>query len=311
MNFDHLLISPLNRSIIKKINKESCEFEGADKYIVFTGVPILVTEENSMFDIDSIVNQTPLTQDKNYADKRNIKNFIRTSVLPTLSKDRSISQRYLSLANKSVDKKVLIIGAGRKVEHYKQVFNRSELVITSDVHTQFSPDIVFDVHQIPFKDNTFDLILVAQVMEHTIKPWVAARELERVGKIGSLIQVEVPFVFPFHGAPYDFFRFTFSGMRSLFRYSKIESFQATEGAFAAAAVASGQAMVDISSSRWIRYVMLVTGRLLFFWLKYLDLFSDGRKLKDITMPKGMIFSFVKDGVQRNDADCIADFKLLK
>jgi len=222
MNFDHLLISPLNGSILKKINKESCEFEGADKYIVLNGVPILVTDENSMFDIGSIINQTPLTQDKNYADKRNVKNFIRTSVLPTLSKDWSIRQRYRNLANSCVDKRVLIIGAGRKVGQYKEVFMRSELVITSDVHIQFNPDIVFDVHQIPFRDNAFDLILVAQVLEHTMKPWIAASELERVGKIGSIIQVEVPFVFPFHGAPYDFFRFTFMGMRSLFRYSKIE-----------------------------------------------------------------------------------------
>lgn len=306
-----MLLSPLNGSALKTSNNEACEFEGSDKYVVANGVPILVTAENSMFDVGSIIDQTPLTQDKRYADKRSIKNFIRTSVLPTLSKDWSINQRYRSLASKFVNKKVLIIGAGRKVEQYKEIFNCSELVITSDVHIQFNPDIVFDVHQIPFRDNTFDLILVAQVMEHTIKPWEVARELERVGKIGSLIQVEVPFVFPYHGAPYDFFRFTFTGMRSLFRYSKVENFQATEGAFAAAAVTSGQALVDVSNSKWIRYTMLVFGRVLFFWLKYLDLFKSGRGLKDMTMPKGMIFTFMKDGVKRSDSDCMADFALLK
>ncbi|MDZ7648847.1 MAG: hypothetical protein U5K54_17665 [Cytophagales bacterium] len=44
---------------------------------------------------------------------------------------------------------LLIVGAGDKIEYYKRTFHQSD-IITSDVHLQFGPDIVFDIHQIPF-----------------------------------------------------------------------------------------------------------------------------------------------------------------
>lgn len=311
MNFDNYLISPLNSKDLTFIDKESCGFEGQDKYPVVDGIPVLVAENNSMFEVEAIVRQKPLTQNKDYSDKGKLKNFVRTSLLPRLTIDWTLKKRYKELALQVKGGKVLIVGAGEKIEFYKSIFKESSLVITSDVHLQFRPDVVFDIHQIPFKDHTFDLVVAGQVMEHTIRPWVAASELERVVALNGIIQIEVPFAFPYHGAPYDFFRFTFTGMRSLFRLCKMTDFKASEGTFTAVAVTNAQSLLEISNSKLIRYPMLVIGRFLFFWLKYLDLLKSGRKLKDMILPKGMIFTFVKDGKQRNDADCLIDFELLK
>ncbi|UYN85597.1 MAG: class I SAM-dependent methyltransferase [Cyclobacteriaceae bacterium] len=311
MIFEEYIISPLNQTDLMRIENEHYVFVGGDRYPIVQEVPILVAANNSMFELEGIIQQKPLTQNKSYSNKRNLKNFIRTSLLPKLNKDWALKERYKNLATRVTGGKVLIIGAGSKIDFYKSIFQQSSIVITSDIHLQYNPDIVFDVHQIPFKSEAFDLVLAAQVMEHTIRPWIAASELERVVKPNGLIQVEVPFAFPYHGAPYDFFRFTFTGMRSLFRYCRLEAFMASEGTFTAAAVTNAQALVEISRSKIFRYPMLVLGRFLFFWLKYLDFFKSGRKLNDMIWPKGMVFTFVKDGKERSDFDCLADYQSLK
>lgn len=310
-SFYAFLISPLNGRRLESIDDTSCQFAESDKYPLIDSIPVLVTQENSLFRIDEIKDQRPLTQNKNYSNKSSIKNFIRTTLLPKLNTDWDLKKRYSQLAEQVKGGKVLIIGAGNKVEFYREIFKASEFVVTSDIHLQFRPDVVFDVHEIPFQDNTFDLVLAGQVLEHTIRPWVAAQEMERVVVQNGLIQIETPFAFPYHGAPYDFFRFTFTGMRALFRNCKVSDFKASEGKFTAVAVTNAQALLELSRFKSIRYFMLVLGRFLFFWLKYLDLFSNGRKLTDLIWPKGLVFTFIKDGKKRNDADCLLEFGGIK
>jgi len=56
------------------------------------------------------------------------------------------------------------------------------------------------------------------------KPWVVASEIERVLKPGGHCIVAAPFLFPKHEDPGDYFRFTTSGLESLFpNCEKIES----------------------------------------------------------------------------------------
>jgi SAM-dependent methyltransferase len=66
------------------------------------------------------------------------------------------------------------------------------------------------------ESETYDVVISHAVLEHVNKPWLAAREIERVLKIGGVTQHNVPFSMPFHGAPHDYFRYTTSGLRSLF-----------------------------------------------------------------------------------------------
>jgi SAM-dependent methyltransferase len=228
---DSILISPVDGSACARLTQEHCEFLGKDKYPVINGIPVLIDEQQSLFTIADIISQKPQTQNKAYSNKGNLKNFIRTSILPKLNIDWDLEKRYKNLAKKVKNKRVLIIGAGDKVSFYKKIFEGND-VITSDVHLQFLPDLVFDVHNIPFKGGAFDLIIAAQVFEHTIRPWEAARELERVTVNGGIIQIEVPFAFPYHGAAqYGFIgSATFHGKsRSLFPSCFVENVKATEG----------------------------------------------------------------------------------
>lgn len=85
-------------------------------------------------------------------------------------------------------------------------------------------DIFGDGHKMPFKDNSFDLILSQAVTEHVYNPFKNAEELFRVMKPGGKIYVESAFMQPLHGVPYHYFNTTLWGIEELFKdFQKVNS----------------------------------------------------------------------------------------
>ncbi|MCT2407864.1 class I SAM-dependent methyltransferase [Chryseobacterium antibioticum] len=78
-------------------------------------------------------------------------------------------------------------------------------------------DIICDIENIPFKDNSVDYIINIAVLEHVPNPQKVIAEIHRVLKPGGKIYSFIPFMQPFHASPYDFQRFTFEGMKHQFR----------------------------------------------------------------------------------------------
>lgn len=54
------------------------------------------------------------------------------------------------------------------------------------------------------------------VLEHCRKPWVMAANIESMMESGGTLFVTVPFIWRVHGYPDDYWRFTISGVKSLF-----------------------------------------------------------------------------------------------
>jgi len=90
----------------------------------------------------------------------------------------------------------------------------------------FNPDIVGDIHHLPFPDNSEDAIVCLAVLEHVANPWGACRELFRVLKPHGICFVYVPFLYYYHaetGYYADFWRFTKDSLKLLFRdFSSLE-----------------------------------------------------------------------------------------
>lgn len=304
------IIHPDTQSKLVSITDTYYLFEDNSKLPVFNGTPVLFGA-NSIFSEKDIVNAKKTTQDGDYLDTSNLKNFVRRKLLPSLCEDFNIEKRYDGLSKKIANgSKILIIGAGEKISYYKNKFSHCE-VITSDVHNQFKPDYIFDGHFIPFAANCFDLVLAAQVIEHTINPWKFCQELQRVTKVGGLLQIEAPQNFPYHSEPYDFFRFTFTGMRSLFEKCAVEDVEITEGNASIVAVTLSNYLINSSSHRLVRSSWLFVSRLMFGWMKYLDGKKPLLNRRTVSMPKGYAFTFKKDTVERKSTDLLEEFYQLK
>lgn len=303
--FTQHLTDPVTKKEVNQISSTEIIFKCGSKYPIISGIPVIIDENESIFKIKDILKQTPTTQDSEFR-KKSLKTLIRQKAIPSLSKDFTFNKRYEALAEKFKKGNVLIIGAGDKIDWYNQIFKES-IIITSDVHLQFKPDFVLDSHQIPFCDESFDLVIAGQVLEHTFQPWVVANEIQRVAKTNGNILIEVPFNFPYHSPPYDFFRFTFTGLRSLFKECGVSSFEVPEGNASTIASFNSQFLIDLSSNRFIRIFMLFLSRILFGWMKYIDLIYKKNTLRKLSLPKGFSMTFNKDTTKRSNLDLLDEY----
>ena len=109
---------------------------------------------------------------------------------------------------------VLDIGAGKvSTNHsYTEYFPNRHTV---DVDPKRLPDTVADVHQLPFQDGSYDVVLATEVLEHCHTPPRALSEMVRVLKSRGTLILTTRFVYPLHDIPHDYYRFTEYGLRHL------------------------------------------------------------------------------------------------
>gem|GEM_PF-1228865 len=302
--FMEILRDPVDHSKVKEITSEAIYFMNGQTYIRHKGIPVLIDERNSLFQVQEIVKSKPTTQNKSYRNQKNFKNFVRQKFLPSLSKDFKLNDRYKQLSNRMENGFVLILGAGDKAAFYRQSFSKLKVIIT-DVHALFDVDLILDAHQLPFEDNTFSAIVLPQVLEHTARPWVVVSELQRVIKPGGAILVEVPFSYPYHSMPYDFFRFTPTALRFLFSKCSMEKVETPEGNWSGAATLLSNSFINLFSKRCFRISAMVFTRLAFGWLKFIDRFIPNQKH---LAPKGTATIFVFDGIERKDIDMLREIE---
>lgn len=77
-------------------------------------------------------------------------------------------------------------------------------------------DISGDLRRIPIEDNSVDVIICIQVLEHLPEPWTVLKEFSRILKPQGIIFASCPQGEPQHQVPYDFFRYTIFGLQSIF-----------------------------------------------------------------------------------------------
>ncbi len=81
-------------------------------------------------------------------------------------------------------------------------------------------DFHYDVCNLMFESETFDVAVCIAILEHVEDPRKAIKELHRVLKKGGLIWVEVPLNQPYHPSPNDYWRVTLQGMQIWMRSFK-------------------------------------------------------------------------------------------
>jgi hypothetical protein len=100
----------------------------------------------------------------------------------------------------------------------RSAFSSNCNLLYCDIHPGPDVDIVADAHFLSATvgEGTADGLISASVLEHLVAPWIVALEINRVLKIGGLTLHSVPFVWPLHAQPNDFWRMSQEGLKVLF-----------------------------------------------------------------------------------------------
>jgi SAM-dependent methyltransferase len=112
-----------------------------------------------------------------------------------------------------------ILDAGAGNAPYAELFAHCDYVTAdwgNSPHPQAAgSDIVASLDDLPVRDASFDAALCTEVLEHVRHPETVVAELARVLVPGGQLCVTVPFVWPLHEEPFDFFRYTPFALRDM------------------------------------------------------------------------------------------------
>ena len=127
---------------------------------------------------------------------------------------RKITRHKLAefLSKQESDGKTLNIGGGSL--EYSSYFGNT---VVLDIAQSTGPDILGDAHFLPLRDESFDIVVCTEVLEHLKEPQKAIDEMKRVVKKGGKLLLTTRFIFPLHETPSDYFRYTKYGLRYLLR----------------------------------------------------------------------------------------------
>lgn len=122
--------------------------------------------------------------------------------------------RWLQRQRGDVSGVLLDLGAGNQPFRawYSPLADR---VIAVDIAPAPGLDALSTASKMPFRDATFDTVLCTEVLEHVEDAEGAVGEIARVLRPGGRLLMTVPFLYPTHEAPYDFWRTTHHGLRSV------------------------------------------------------------------------------------------------
>lgn len=148
-------------------------------------------------------------------------------------------------------------------------------VICVDIEEGVGVDLVADAHDLSMvEDASVDFVTSVSVLEHVRYPQKVVKEMYRILKPGGIIYLSVPFIFPFHGAPSDYYRFSFKGIEIL-----CEDFEKVDSGFNRGPASTMHhllvhfiAIILCFNSKTIYGINVDILKWLLFWVKYLDKF---------------------------------------
>ena len=154
-------------------------------------------------------------------------------------------------------------------------------IVCVDIAAGPGVDLVADAHDLHMvPSDSVDFVTSVSVLEHVRYPHKVVSEIFRILKPGGVIYVNVPFVFPYHADPDDFYRFSYRGINIL-----CEEFECIDSGFNRGPASTMHhllvhffAMLLSFNSRALYGINVDLFRWLLFWVKYLDKFLAGYQM---------------------------------
>lgn len=126
----------------------------------------------------------------------------------------SVVGQWLAENADKVGGRILDLGAGNQPYRvWYEPLTTSQLAV--DVTPSEGLDVLSMSAPLPFQAEVFDTVLCTSVLEHTDDPEQTIAEITRTLRPGGHLLITVPFLYPTHEAPYDFWRVTHYGLRRI------------------------------------------------------------------------------------------------
>lgn len=124
------------------------------------------------------------------------------------------------------------------------------------------PTVIGSAHELPYQDETFDMVIRKDSLEHFFEPWCAIQEVCQVLKPGGWFIIWVLFLHPFHGD--DTNRYTHLGLKYLLRDFTIVSIGAPLWVFSFVGMIVSSPLVRLGWHRPVDwFAVYVSGWMLF------------------------------------------------
>lgn len=160
---------------------------------------------------------------------------------------------------------IISIGAG--VHRYRGD------IVNVDIFPYEGVDVVADAMALPIADNSVDGVICEYLLEHLPNPRAVITEIQRVLRPGGQAYIAVPFVYPFHASPNDFYRWSGEGLKKLCAGSTVVELGSRSGPTSTlvAALVTWTAITLSFGNEKLYGILAVLLQLVFFPLKVLDL----------------------------------------
>lgn len=117
------------------------------------------------------------------------------------------------------EKDVLEVGSRNYNGTVRHLF-RGKRYLGIDMDDGPDVDLVAIASDIPFEDESFDVVVTTEMLEHDPYFWLSMKEMSRVlRKDGYMLLTTRGIGFPYHEYPGDYWRFTEDAIRHLFKYA--------------------------------------------------------------------------------------------
>lgn len=152
-------------------------------------------------------------------------------------------------------------------------------VVSFDIYASPNVTFVADAHSVPLRDGSVDAVWLQGILELVVDPQRVVAEAARILKPGGLMFTDTAFMFPICEGPYDFNRWSPSGLRWLFRdFDVLSSGQST-----------GPGTMVVLAIRFLLQSLLRSTKLgqiaafPFVWIRLLDRLCDDRRALDASV----------------------------
>ena len=177
---------------------------------------------------------------------------------------------------------LLDIGCGKKP--YKEIFADKIKEHIGIDNNSLEADIKDDFYKTKIRSNSFDTVLLTQVLEHIAYPEVFLKKVRRILKKGGILISTVPFIGSLHEVPTDYYRFTRYGIQKLFESTGFKIIIIREEGNWLSSIGQHLSFYfDLNYNRFgIKYIKQCLQLLMTFLLKLTDLMPKKIKKKELS-----------------------------